>query len=67
MHRTRRLSAGAAGLALALAILSSEHAAAAEPPAACLAESFPTNRLRCLSAAAEAVGPVRVHERGFHI
>jgi hypothetical protein len=59
MHRTGRLSAGATSLALVLAGLAGLLAgpgAAAEPPAACLAETFPTNRLRCLSEAAEAAG-----------
>ncbi len=54
MHRARRLSAGATGLALALVIPSAGPAAAAEAPPACLAEKFPINQLRCLSAAATA-------------
>ena len=47
MHRACRLSVGATGLALALVIPLAGLAAAAEAPAACLAENFPTNQLRC--------------------
>ncbi len=46
--------------ALMLAILSAGPAAAAEAPAACLAEKFPTNQLRCLSAAATAANDPRL-------
>ena len=45
-----------AALALVLAAHLAGLVAAAEPPASCLAETFPTNKLRCLSAAAKAAG-----------
>ena len=46
--------------ALMPAILSAGPAAAAEAPATCLAEKFPTNQLRCLSAAAMAADDPRL-------
>jgi hypothetical protein len=56
MHRACRLSAGATSLALVFAALLAGPGAAAEPLAVCLGETFHTNRLRCLSDAAEAAG-----------
>ena len=62
MHRARRLRRSWYGgsAVLMLAILAAGSAAAAEAPAACLAEKFPTNQLRCLSAAATAAGDPRL-------
>ena len=63
MHRACRLSARAAVLIAALAGVAGEPgsgAAAADPVAACLAEKFPTNQLRCLSAAAMAADDPRL-------
>ncbi len=54
MHRACRLSARAAVLFAAFAGDAGSGVAAADPVPACLAEKFPTKRLRCLSAAATA-------------
>ncbi len=63
MHRACRLSARAAVLIAALAGVAGEPgsgAAAADPVAACRAGKFPTNQLRCLSAAATAADDAKL-------
>ena len=60
MHRARRLSAGWAALALALAMLPAGSVTAAETVENCLAEKFLTKELRCLSEAAIATGDAKL-------